>query len=393
MTAPTTTEPTGSTWLIHPRDPLMVRDGKPFSSDPGSRAKSLPFPLPSTVIGAIRTQIGTDANTGEFTLKPTFEHGILTGPPELLANLIGPLLVEKRKNEWHFLAPAPADAIYYSSIHALRPEDLNTNEMIGSKDDLQALFVKPDDKGNEPKGKPGTLPKYWTWQNFMLWLEGQTPKRDGLGHDGPTPEIRTHVKIQPGTQTAEDGFLFQTTSLEFHRSSSSLAQTKTLALWFQTSANAGTGNLRDTLATLGGERRLSRWRSKDAPSTPGMPVGILEQIVKTKTCRLILLTPAMFTNGFMPSDLSKNDVTVKVKAVACSRYQVVSGWDFQLGKPKPTRRLAPAGTVYFLELTGEADAIKKWVQNTWMHNVSDLEQDRRDGFGLAALGVWKEKHA
>ncbi|MFZ2521089.1 MAG: type III-B CRISPR module-associated Cmr3 family protein, partial [Anaerolineae bacterium] len=29
------------TWLIEPRDPLIFRDGRPFSASPGARAKTL----------------------------------------------------------------------------------------------------------------------------------------------------------------------------------------------------------------------------------------------------------------------------------------------------------------------------------------------------------------
>lgn len=62
-----------------------------------------------------------------------------------------------------------------------------------------------------------------------------------------------------------------------------------------------------------------------------------------------------------------------------------------LRQPKPARRLAPAGTVFFLELSGSDEAISKWVQTTWMSCVSDEEQDRLDGFGLAVIGTWDGK--
>jgi len=69
----------------------------------------------------------------------------------------------------------------------------------------------------------------------------------------------------------------------------------------------------------------------------------------------------------------------------------VSGWDFENNRPKPTRRLAPAGTVLFFKLDGDDTAVGRWIDATWMHCVSDEEQDRRDGFGLAVLGVWDGK--
>jgi len=63
----------------------------------------------------------------------------------------------------------------------------------------------------------------------------------------------------------------------------------------------------------------------------------------------------------------------------------------EIGKPKKTRRLAPAGTVYFIEWPVGAD-VRAWLNATWMQNVSDSEQDQRDGFGLAAIGVWPQSN-
>jgi CRISPR-associated protein Cmr3 len=77
-----------------------------------------------------------------------------------------------------------------------------------------------------------------------------------------------------------------------------------------------------------------------------------------------------------------------LKAVATTRAQVVSGWDFEIRKPKPTRRLVPRGAVFFLKLDGDEQARSRWIEATWMHCISDHEQDQRDGFGLAMLGAW-----
>ena len=46
------------TWIIEPRDPLIVRDGRPFGPTPGARAASLSFPFPSTTTGVVRTRAG-----------------------------------------------------------------------------------------------------------------------------------------------------------------------------------------------------------------------------------------------------------------------------------------------------------------------------------------------
>jgi CRISPR-associated protein Cmr3 len=73
------------------------------------------------------------------------------------------------------------------------------------------------------------------------------------------------------------------------------------------------------------------------------------------------------------------------------RPEVVSGWDLVKGKPKKSRRLAPAGSIYFVELNGTPEDRRRWCDETWLACVSDAEQDRRDGFGLAALGTWEDE--
>ena len=96
----------------------------------------------------------------------------------------------------------------------------------------------------------------------------------------------------------------------------------------------------------------------------------------------------------------------RIVGMAVPRAQVVSGWDYaapktvngatKYGRPKATRRLASAGSVYFLTLQGTADAIGAFVDRVWLQCVSDgvegedIGQNNRDGFGLAAVGVWPE---
>ena len=53
--------------------------------------------------------------------------------------------------------------------------------------------------------------------------------------------------------------------------------------------------------------------------------------------------------------------------------------------PKATRRLVPAGGVYFFESDGNDNSA---LAGHWLRPVSDGEQERRDGFGLAVWGTW-----
>lgn len=96
----------------------------------------------------------------------------------------------------------------------------------------------------------------------------------------------------------------------------------------------------------------------------------------------MLLTPAFFNKG-----LPKDNAEYEVKAIACNRYQTVSGWNFEINQPKRTRRLLPAGSVLFLKFNENTD-VEKFIEHTWMQCIGDDLQAKKDGFGLSILGTW-----
>jgi len=379
-------------WLIAPRDPLIFRDGRPFTAAPGSRAKSLAFPYPSTLSGAVRTMEGTDTSTGQFDKKRI---------PELKGKYIrGPLLVEldETENIVDWLLPAPADALLFNSKngnqvlrYSLAPVDTK-----GVKTDLIDLEIELKIVGLSENIKEKTHPRpsrYWRWKPYRDWLaspmDGPEILKD-LGIVNLHQESRTHVSVSPETQAALPGALFQTSGLEFtylerdEGTRAVLSEAKRLALWLETDAD-----IRKGIGFLGGERRITRWREvQTAFKNP--PPDIIRKIIDERACRLILLTPACFYSGFLPEWIISK-FGVHIEAAIVNRYQTISGWDYELGEPKPTRRLVPAGSVFFLKLDSGESNIKKFVDAVWMNSISDDEQDRRDGFGLAILGTWDGK--
>lgn len=368
-------------WIVEPRDPLIFRSGKPFEALPGARANSLPFPYPSTIAGAIRTREGLD-DSGAFQTKEI---------PRVKAIAVqGPFLVELNDSGdiEHWLLPAPGDAVLLKQrsskekalLKHLVPVKMLPGAATNLPEDLSLVgFARPA----REKPHDGT-PLYWYWEHFKDWLlnpEEKTVILNEIGNTGPFFEIpRMHVAINPATRTALEHALFQTQGLEFTD-----AGRKRLALAVETAAN----NITPGIAPLGGERRLAEWR-KSKKKLPVGPDELFSNIIKDRHCRVILLTPAYFKAGWKPGWLLSphEDVKVELQAIALQRHQVVSGWDMELRRPKPTRRLAPAGTVLFLKLEGNDDAVGKWAKKMWMSAISDDQQDRLDGFGLAVLGQW-----
>ena len=360
------------TLLIQPHDPVIFRDGKPFNEG-ALHAKSLPFPLPATIAGAIRTRARADWDFRDQTHIDRIRAIRHTGPF---------LVVQNEQGRWELALPAPADVVITEEdnilrAHPLRPKQLDPLEGFLSPFGFdQPVGVTPlmGAPGVKPAAK---LPPFWRWDRMSQWLAGSqltgVLTRGTLGYIALPEQKRIHVAIDPATQTAAEGMLFATHGLEFvRRGILSRVEESEDASW-------------PAVAPIGGERRLAFWSELGEeeftwPSMPSLPKG-------STTIRLVLATPAAFDGGWYPAWARDElvpgfaDVKLKLVAAAVPRFQPVSGWDLQIDKAKATRFLAPAGSVYFFNVK-EGDPSKLWLKS-----ISDREQDRNDGFGIALVGA------
>jgi CRISPR-associated protein Cmr3 len=395
-----------SVWLIEPLDPLIARDGKPSVL---GRFTTTSFPYPSMVAGAVRTRMGSE--NGAFNLPV----GALDELREKV-HVRGPLLAELSPEDGavvQWLAPTPRDAVFLeedgvTTLLRLAPQPLDPGQAMDCLAEKELLPLRFQNGGSYGK-PPRDLPAFWSWSTFVSWLSAPKDqagmKIASLGIRTLPIETRAHLALQPGERVGIDGMLFQTSGLRFLQEGESRLEPRRFALSLQCQSAIVAGRsleLRKQIAPLGGERRLARW-SPALSDWPEMPGEIKERIKATRRARLILLTPAIFENGPLPAWNGQGwplggPVKATISAAAVPRPEVVSGWDLAAdngpgkpkGKPKPTRRLAAAGSVYFLDLKGTEQDVERWCQDTWLACVSDDAQDRRDGFGLAALGVWED---
>jgi CRISPR-associated protein Cmr3 len=342
------------------------------------QAQSLNFPWPSTLAGLARTQAGRDANG-------RFDSGKIDA---LLAQEVaGPWLLELDENG-HAVGsafPAPRDLVAFSNenggldLQRLVPVAHRPGEGSSLPGALAALAFA----GTPPKGKPSPGPAFWSWSDLETWLtEGRAPSRR-FGVAALAHERRFHVGIDADTGTASDGKLFVSDGLRFWsvRPAGSDDVGRRLALGFATSDGLA---LKEGAVKLGGEGRVSYLR-KGGGGLPACPASLLAGLERTRKARVLLATPAIFDNGALPKGGTL--FGAKVLAMRVDRPEVTSGWDHAKDEPKPSRRMAPAGSVYWLDLSGTSD-VKQWLAAAWGRPVQEqAEQDQRDGFGLALVGV------
>ncbi len=375
---------TSRTIVIEPRDPLIFRDPRPAQA--GLPIRSLDWPLPSAVVGAIRTRLGRltgfDAATVERLKR--IQH-------------VGPLPVILRDNGWKLCFPAPADGVLFPGkngdgkpaieICSLRPAEPHNHEGTDLERGLVPLFGAREQK-------PLKGPRFWNAAATLSWLDGSLPETlaDSLGPGRMERQRRIHLEVDPSTLAAKEGQLFTTEGLELAwKDSEGSWSPHAAAVCSQIRTDDDAWAPLEAIAPLGGERRLGYW-SEPGIEWPTPPPGL----AALKLLRLQLITPAAFANGWKPGWLDgKNEgsppelpgLKLRLVAAAVPRAVANSGWDLtKRGSrgQKATRFLAPAGSVYFFESQDELD-----VRPLWLRSICDREQDRRDGFGVVLCGGWK----
>lgn len=277
---------------------------------------------------------------------------------------------------WRLLAPRPLDALKLGeALYPLRPLELPQGAGTNLPEGLSPVGLPSP----ALKEKPAPLPAFWYWESFLEWLLQDAPAGFApRGHEGPVPETRTHVALDPAAQTAREGFLFQTSGLEFVRGGAA-------SPW----CSGPRGRSPRGSSPWGGEapRLLAERRARG--SSPARGGGGGAPPPQGGPPRLP--HPRLLGEAYLPKGRAFQGASVVAAVVG--RPLAVSGWNLKEGKPKPSRRAVPAGSVYFVRLPeawGEGE-VRDWAEKVWFQNLSEEEQDRRDGFGLAALGLWDGK--
>jgi len=371
-----------SSLLIQPRDTALFRDARPFNSG-ANRARSLNFPWPSTTTGFVRTMIGSTKAEG-FVWTPERARGVkLRGP--FLVSLVegGP---EQDSRVANVYVPAPMDVAFFPDgglRSTLRRVQLVPKAISGENEvysplpegvtHLVTLGVKP------PAGKAVGGPAFWSLDSYMQWLIqpqlDETVVHSALGIDPLVRELRTHVALT-SERTAADGHMFQTEALRFvKRLAGGVMRFGLLVETDEPVMNTS----HPTIGALGGERRpsgLNRLTSSPLPPCPELPDSAVR--------RVQLMTPGIFTNGWSPKRVLPSGATIFAALVG--RPLSHSGWDFEKNRARATRRMAPAGTTYWIRFSDSQEA-RAWTESHWFHSICDDAQDVADGFGIAAIGV------
>ena len=375
-------------YTIQPKAPLVFRSGRPFGE--GSR-DGANFPWPSSIAGMLRTTWMDQAGLEAGKLDKV-------QPQNLLAKTtLGPFLARNTGTSITAFVPKPADSILLvnaNTVKLYRLQPGSFDEGCGSDlpEGMLPVVIEPD----APLGKPQPGASFWPLDTLLQWMRGIKPDAQSFVKTDFLTDTRTSVSIDRNSFAAAEGKLFQVQGLDLSRVRSETGGFSNTD-WCLLAGFSET--LASQVVTLGGERRMS-WLEANAQtqlSPLKLPPEHAKALNDTEGVVITLATPAVFTYGWKPAWLDANfegmvpgvdGLKVKLRSAAIERWQGISGWDLLQQAPKLARKAVAAGATYWFEIV-EKPSGDDWVNKLWLAPLSDDEQDRRDGFGLAVPGPWK----
>lgn len=332
-------------WIeIDPLDTLFFKSSEPMVAGQNHEVKTVFPPMPTTLMGAIRTAILLQRDVlSEFlqTGAPPEAHPILGAPESPGFEVTGPLFAwGEKKTDHEFFFPAPA--LWFGNVKKAEDGEAvviragRTVEKESQKLGLKGSVATPvwRNDGNEADVKP--LTGFWAnpaafsavadgkseiiLKTELTHLKPRTPYILPLSAFHQTEErVGIALDAEAGNRRVRPGHLYSTTHVRL---------TPGVRLWVGISETAAPDHL-DPVGTfpLGGEQRLVRYQAR--------------------------------TDEVSPPAEAKTPWAMSLAPIPCSRLEVwgwaewprvsgplirMGGWDMKKGFHKPMTAFYPAGT-------------------------------------------------
>lgn len=376
------------TLFIEPVDVLFLRNNKLFG-DSGSYGESHMPPWPSVAAGAIRSRILADdqVNLAAFA-RGEVNHPTL-GTPAAPGNFaLTAFNLGRRFADGHveLLIALPADLIIKESGKKTTACLLRPETMLAGLETSSSLPMLPV-LAEEQRSKQAT--GYWLRQaGWESYLRGQNPAADHLVKSSElwALDYRLGIGLDAQTRRAADGKLFTTQAVSMVQRQNSAGFDVGFVATVSGAKLPKHGSLR-----LGGDGRAAALHHCEAR----LPCVEYKTITTARRCRIVLTSPGIFANGWLLPGLDTAGnfklagIRGKLVCATVPRAETISGWDIARKQPKDAQRVAPTGSVYWLdELETTPEALGKLVESgLWADSCEDATR-RAEGYNRFAFAAY-----
>ncbi len=389
-------------YFIEALDTWSFRGNRAFG-DAGSYGSTVFPPPPSVIAGAFRSRLLSDSSAqidsfvrGEGLADHPELERVLGTPDEPGTFHLSSLYLARRNPQNGMIkifTALPADVMVSNNgkdVFCLQPKEQPESLMSSIPDSLPCLPVLRRSEAAKPES--GWL---LTHDGLRTYTLGKPLARDHIMHSRClwADETRVGIGMNPESRSAEDSKLFSLQHTALHHAGEKADHESGLLVGLQGCEDL----LREPgMLRLGGDGRAAVFTHVE-PETIPIPS---EQIKETGRFKLMLQTPGLFVNGWLPDGIQQEDqalfldwqgVRAQLVCAAVPGYTVVSGWDLARWQPKPAQRAVPAGSVYWFKLLqGDSERLGKLAeQGLWVLAGENIDRQRRaEGYNLASIACW-----
>lgn len=349
---------------INALDTLFFRDGKPFSMEEETWADGMFPPFPSVIYGALRSAYFAN-HIGELDKA------------NQLDDPTGTLMLKdiylKVNDEIYF--PLPLDCVKEKDEKNNKSFVLNshpTDELISNSPKLDEILVQPNDKNNKIENISDAILVKIDFEDYL------NSNADDIFYYKLDKFLLSEPKIgiarASNTHSTEEGKLYR---VDMKRLADRNKNNLSIIIEFEGLELPNSGFLK-----LGGEGKAASYNKYNESIKVNFP-----KFEDDKQFKIILVTPAIFNNGWLSNWINKDtipntDCKVKLITAAIGKPINIGGFDMQKRMPKPMYKGVPAGSVYYFELQkGTMNDVKKMFHQK---AISDVYPEQ--GFGIAYVG-------
>jgi CRISPR-associated protein Cmr3 len=353
-------------------DTLFFRDGKPFSLGEETWAEGLFPPAPSVLYGALRSLY--------FSLYPN-DMGKAGNDDDPTQNLRIKGLYFLINGKLHFECPLDYVQEKGNEEPCLLKLSPLPEALVASSFQLSHCLTPP--KGIQVEKEEGII-DHSTLEEYAL--ENHSIGGVNLWSDYLQVEPKVGIGRSKLTNTTREGLLYRVGMVRPAANKNTATRRLSIVIDFEGLPTIETLSS-EGFFKLGGEGKAVRYEVFDKA------IELPSQVVAGQDIfKLLLLTPALFDNGWCPASIDPNtgkgtlsidpqtSIEVELLAAVTGKPTPVGGFDIKTKQPKTMLRAVPAGAVYYFRLANAEDA--PWLQQKFRPG-SLSDQRANEGFGLA----------
>ncbi len=336
-------------------DTLFFRDGKPFSMGEDTFAEGTFPPSPSVIYGALRTayiaqNLGKEGKTLDSLIKET-EKLVITN---IAYNFDGQLRYPMPLD--YVELKAKEDQVVCLSLFENGFSGIELPYLCIAKEHVEQVndgLLEESQMGNYLDGNT-TNCDIRKWSSFLT-LESKFGNRRNNDTRSTSDDDGNVYRVGMRRLQNEKGRLLILVEYSFEE------------------------ELQKGILRLGAEGKAAKVNSSNIPN-------IQAEVLSERHFKVILQSPALFTNGNEPNLKWFADLGVDVRILTkiVGKPIKIGGWNLIDEKgnqcPKPMLSATPAGSVYYYEITNNKTVQQLLTQTQSIHSISDQRQ--KEGFGL-----------